>query len=95
MLNNDFREHPEAFIALQREAAKSQTLSHPSIVSIFDFDKDGDVPFITMELLEGQELAQLLRAYPNGLPERMAWDVIRGICAGLSHAQGATRIPSP
>jgi serine/threonine protein kinase len=89
VLNNDFREHPEAFIALQREAAKSQTLSHPNIVSIFDFDKDGDLPFITMELLEGQELAQLIRAYPNGLPEPMAWDVIRGICAGLSQAHAA------
>lgn len=89
VLNNDFREHPEAFIALQREAAKSQTLSHPNIVSIFDFDKDGDIPFMTMELLEGQELAALLRAYPNGLPEPVAWSVIRGICAGLAYAHEA------
>lgn len=89
VLNNDFREHPEAFIALQREAAKSQSLSHQNIVSIYDFDKDGDVPFMTMELLEGQELAQLLRAFPNGLPEPVAWDVIRGICAGLGHAHAA------
>ena len=89
VLNNDFREHPEAFIALQREAAKSQILSHPNIVSIYDFDKDGDIPFMTMELLEGQELAALLRAYPNGLPEPVAWQVIRGICAGLAHAHGA------
>ena len=89
ILNNDFREHPEAFIALQREAAKSQTLSHPNIVSIFDFDKDGDVPFITMELLEGQELAQLIRSFPGGLPGAVAWPVIRGICAGLSQAHAA------
>ncbi len=89
VLNNDFRLHPEAFIALQREATKSQAVSHPNIVSIFDFDKDGDVPFITMELLEGQELANLLRAYPNGLPDEMAWSVIRGMCAGLRHAHEA------
>ncbi|MDH3640762.1 MAG: bifunctional serine/threonine-protein kinase/formylglycine-generating enzyme family protein [Gammaproteobacteria bacterium] len=89
VLNNDFREHPEAFIALQREAAKSQAVSHPNIVSIFDFDKDGDVPFITMELLEGQELANLIRAYPNGLPDETAWNVIRGLCAGLHHAHEA------
>jgi len=89
VLNNDFREHPEAFIALQREAAKSQTLSHTNIVSIFDFDKDGDVPFITMELLEGQELAQLLRAYPSGLPDQMAWKIIEGMCGGLRHAHEA------
>lgn len=89
VLNNDFREHPEAFIALQREAAKSQALSHPNIVTIYDFDKDGDVPFMTMELLEGQELAVLLRAHPDGLPDQLAWDVIRGICSGLKHAHEA------
>jgi hypothetical protein len=89
VLNNDFKEHPEAFIALQREAAKSQSLSHPNIVTIYDFDKDGDVPFMTMELLEGHELAELLRSYPNGLPDPMAWDVIKGICAGLSYAHQA------
>jgi len=89
VLNNDFREHPEAFVALQREAVKSQALSHPNIVSIYDFDKDGDVPFITMELLEGQELADLIRAYPTGLPEEIAWKVIAGMCAGLRHAHEA------
>lgn len=89
VLNNDFREHPEAFIALQREAAKSQVLSHRNIVSIYDFDKDGDVPFIIMELLEGQELAGLLRAYPTGLPDEIAWPVIRCLCDGLEHAHEA------
>ncbi|MEQ9005588.1 MAG: serine/threonine-protein kinase, partial [Pseudomonadales bacterium] len=89
VLNNDFREHPEAFIALQREAAKSQALSHRNIVSIYDFDKDGDVPFIIMELLEGQELADLLRAYPTGMPDEMAWKIIRCLCDGLEHAHEA------
>jgi hypothetical protein len=89
VLNNDFREHPEAFIALQREAAKSQALAHRSIVTIHDFDKDGDVPFIIMELLEGQELSQLLRAYPTGLPDDMAWSIIRCLCDALEHAHDA------
>jgi hypothetical protein len=89
VLNNDFREHPEAFIALQREATKSQALSHRNIVSIYDFDKDGDVPFIIMELLEGQELAELLRAYPTGMPDAMVWKIIRCMCEGLEHAHEA------
>ena len=89
VLNNDFREHPEAFVALQREAVKSQSVSHPNIVSIYDFDKDGDLPFMTMELLEGQELTDLIRAYAAGMPDEMAWKVIRGVCAGLRHAHEA------
>ncbi|MGK0259625.1 MAG: serine/threonine protein kinase, partial [Candidatus Azotimanducaceae bacterium] len=86
VLNNDFRQHPEAFIALEREASKSQTLRHTNIVSIFDFDKDANVPFITMELLEGEELADTLRQYPNGLPHEMAWQIIDGMVSGLDHA---------
>jgi serine/threonine protein kinase len=88
VLNNDFRSHPEAFVALQREAARSQALAHPNIVAIFDFDKDGDLPFIIMELLEGQELAALLRAYPTGLPDDAARVVIGSVCAALAHAHG-------
>ena len=86
VLSGDFRQHPDAFVALQREAAKSQSLSHQNIVKIFDFDKDGDVPFMTMELLRGNELAEMLREYPQGLPESLAWDLIRGFCAALRHA---------
>ena len=86
VLNNDFRQHPEAFVALEREASKSQSLRHKNIVSIFDFDKDGDLPFITMELLEGAELSEMLRKYPTGLPQDMAWKVIEGMVEGLIHA---------
>lgn len=89
LLNADFKQHPEAFMALEREASKSQGLSHKNIVSIFDFDKDGDVPFIVMELLEGQELTELLKQFPDGLPEAIAWPIIRGLIAGLRHAHEA------
>ena len=89
VLNNDFQEHPEAFIALQREASKSQALSHPNIVSIFDFDKEGDTPFMTMELLEGNELAKLIKKYPDGMPDELAWSIIADMCAGLKRAHDA------
>lgn len=89
VLNHDFRQHPEAFMALEREASKSQTLSHPNIVSIFDFDKDGDLPFMTMEMLQGRELAKLLEQFPDGLPDEMAWPIIDGLVAGLRYAHEA------
>ena len=89
VLNADFRAHPDAFVALQREASKSQAIAHPNIVSIFDFDKDGDIPYMTMELLEGRELTRVLRDHPDGLPDEMAWPIIRGLCAGLTRAHEA------
>ena len=53
VLNADFQRHPQAFMALQREARKAQTLAHPNVVTVFDFDRDGDAVYMTMELLQG------------------------------------------
>ncbi len=50
----------DALRLLQREAALAQRLDHPHIVRVFDFDRDGDHAFITMEWLEGESLAELL-----------------------------------
>lgn len=86
VLNNDFRKHPEAFIALEREASKSQTLRHPNVVSIFDFDKDEDVPYITMELLEGIELSHMLRQNGGEIERDQGWQIISDMVQGLAHA---------
>ena len=85
VLNNDFRKHPEAFIALEREASKSQTLRHPNVVSIFDFDKDEDVPYITMELLEGIELSHMLRQSSGEIERDQGWRIISDMVQGLAH----------
>lgn len=42
------------------EARISSKLSHPNIVNVFDVQQDGDLFFLTMELLEGQDLRQLM-----------------------------------
>jgi serine/threonine protein kinase len=45
---------PRALTRLKREFQQMQGLSHPGIVRVFDFDCDGDVWFISMELVAGQ-----------------------------------------
>ncbi|WP_096086451.1 bifunctional serine/threonine-protein kinase/formylglycine-generating enzyme family protein [Agaribacterium haliotis] len=87
VLGEEFKTHPEAFIALQRESRKSQNIAHPNIVNVFDFDKDGDLVFMTMEYLEGQPLDQFISQYRSiGLPRDDIWRILQGICAALSHA---------
>jgi len=90
VLNRQFREHPDASVAFQNEAIKSQSLSHPNIVKIYDFDKDGDTPFMTMELFRGTELTDLLSRHHRGLPKSRAWRLIHGFCSALkyAHAKG-------
>ncbi len=87
VLNQDFKDHPDAFVTLQQETAKSQTLAHPNIVTVHDFDREGDTLFMTMELLEGQPLDQLLKAQRNrGLAKDQVWAIAKDLCAALAYA---------
>ena len=87
VLNADFQRHPKAFIALQREARKAQTLAHPNVVTVFDFDRDGDAIYMTMELLQGRALEALVREVRGkGVAPEIALPIIRGIAEGLAYA---------
>jgi serine/threonine protein kinase len=87
VLNADFQRHPQAFMALQREARKAQTLAHPNVVTVFDFDRDGDAVYMTMELLEGRGLDSMTReGRGNGVKRDVALPIIRGIAEGLAYA---------
>jgi predicted Ser/Thr protein kinase len=87
VLNADFQRHPQAFMALQREARKAQTLAHPNVVTVFDFDRDGDAVYMTMELLQGRSLDSMTReARGKGIKREVALPIIRGIAEGLAYA---------
>ena len=68
VLRDEHARRPESLHALRREFLQAQSLSHPGIVNVFDFDfdKDGGIYFVTMELLDGEPLnAWLKRADPR------------------------------
>jgi serine/threonine protein kinase len=74
-------------VALQREAKKTQALAHPNIIAVFDFDRDGDLIFITMEALEGSSLLDILRGRSDkSLSHKDKIDIIKQVSTGLSHA---------
>ncbi len=87
VLNQAFKDHPNAFVTLQQEAAKSHTLAHPNIVTVHDFDRDGDTLFMTMELLEGEPLDHLIKAQlKKGLAKEKALSIVRDMCTALAYA---------
>ena len=87
VLSEEFKTHPEAFIALQRESRKAQRIAHPNTVKVYDFDRDGDVVFMTMEYMEGRPLDQLIKQYQaTGLPRDDVWGILSGMCSALAHA---------
>ncbi len=77
----------ETIQALRRELQSAQALSHPNVVKVYDVDRDGDLDFFTMELLEGELLSALMKRFqPLPMPRPQAWAIIRQIASGLEHA---------
>jgi tetratricopeptide (TPR) repeat protein len=60
-LPDNLRNHPKAINLFLREARAAAALNHPNIVTLFDADREGDTFYITMELLEGSPLQNILR----------------------------------
>lgn len=87
VLNLEFRAHPDSLIALQREAKKSQSLAHPNIVRVYDFDRDDATVYMTMEYLPGKSLAKVIRAPGfKGLPEQESMLILEAIAEALRFA---------
>ena len=90
VLNEDFKQHPDSFIALQREASRQQKLAHPNIATVYDFDQTEDgLAFLVMELLEGQALNDYIKKVvrpKGGLPFVEALPMVQGLGAALIYA---------
>ncbi len=86
VLGEDFRRHPDSLKVLQRETQKAQTLAHPNIVTVYDFDRDGNTIFMTMECLEGQALDNIIKRNKAGMPLKQALPFIEGMARALAYA---------
>lgn len=75
-------------LRFEREAHALAMMAHPNIVSINDFGVMGDMPFLVMELLEGEPLSERLKR--GALEPATALDVARQVLRALAfaHEQG-------
>src|SRR6266540_770279 len=88
VLPDRFASDAESVARFEREAFAVAALSHPNILSIFDFGRDKGIAFAVTELLEGETLREKLAAGPP--PARKAGDYAAQIARGLAaaHARG-------
>jgi predicted Ser/Thr protein kinase/tetratricopeptide (TPR) repeat protein len=72
----------------QREAQSAAQLNHPNIVTVFDFGEEDGLTYMAMELLEGRDLKEVVRARDLRLGDKLS--VMDQICDGLAfaHAKG-------
>ncbi len=80
-------DRPELLDDLRREFLHMQSLSHPNILRVHEFDRDGGIAFFTMEYLSGLSLSRVLSArHQVALQRPHAVAIIRAVGAALAHA---------
>ena len=80
---------PAARERIFNEVRLARQITHPAVCRVFDVGEAQGVIFFSMELVQGEDLAALLRRVGR-LPSEKVVDIGRQLCAGLAaaHAQG-------
>ncbi len=79
---------PHFLDRLLAEVRIARQVSHPNVCRVYDVGEAGGRHFLTMEYVDGEDLASLLRRIGR-LPREKALDIARQIAAGLGAAHEA------
>ncbi len=80
---------PQSRAQILNEVRLARQITHPAVCRVFDLGEDSGIVFFSMELVNGEDLATLLRRVGRLAPERVL-DIARQLCSGLAaaHARG-------
>ena len=84
LLPAEFAVDGERLARFQREAKMLASLHHPNIASIFGFETVDGHTFLTMELVEGEDLSEVIKRGAVSIED--AVDIARQIAEGLEEA---------
>lgn len=87
LLRPQYGRDPDFLARFRDEARSVAALSHPNIVQVFDYGEDESGPYIVMELVEGDDLASIIRD-TGPLPPRQAARIAAEIAKALHAAHG-------
>lgn len=79
--------HDEILQRFRQELVLARKITHRNVVRIYDLGLADGLRFISMEYIEGRELAHVLRE-KGKLPAREAAEVMLQVCRGLAVAHG-------
>ena len=76
---------PALAARLRDETRTARQVSHPNVCRVHDVAEWGGRPFVSMEYIDGEDLASLLRRIGR-LPPDKAVEIVRQVCSGLAAA---------
>ena len=76
---------PARLTQLHTEVRMARQVSHPNVCRVYDIDEVDGHTFLSMEYVDGEDLASLLRRIGR-FPQERALEIARQICAGLAAA---------
>jgi len=89
LLRPEYLRDPDFSSRFRQEAQNAASLSHPNVVTVYDYGEDPSGPYIVMEHVDGEDLASILRRV-GPLPPQQAARVAAAIARALAaaHARG-------
>ncbi len=89
LIRPDFVAEPGALERFKREIQLSSRITHTNVLRVFDLGEADGIRFLTMQFVEGRDLATVLKS-PGRLPPDRVLRLFRQICEGLkaAHEQG-------
>ena len=83
------RAHDEGFMRrFVNEVRLARQISHPSVCRVHDIGEVDGRAFLSMEYIDGEDLATLLRRIGR-LPPEKGYELAQQLCAGLAELHGA------
>src|SRR5580658_5561000 len=82
-LSNETVPDSRAHQRFEREAQTASSLNHPNICTVYEFGEHEGLPFLVMELLQGQTLRDRLASAARGIPLEELLDVALQVSDGL------------
>lgn len=85
VLKDEFKQDNDFLKRFEVEAQAAGSLMHPNIVQIYDVGREGDLPYIVMEYVDGQTLKDLIQN-DGPIPWQRAIDLAIQICSAIQKA---------
>jgi|KBSMisStaDraftv2_1062788.scaffolds.fasta_scaffold24694_2 tetratricopeptide (TPR) repeat protein len=89
LIKSDIAEDADALERFKREIQLSSRVTHPNVLRVFDLGESDDIKFLTMQFVDGRDLATILKKQGK-LPNERLVRVFRQVAEGLkaAHDQG-------